>query len=100
MSPPAEKYARKVNIGVERSQLRLVIISINPLYQPVSDVMDRHGERHTPRKVCCVRYRIECLGYCSNCPLSIERATARRAQTRRVDQRANSRAALIGSDLS
>ncbi|WP_405280833.1 siderophore-iron reductase FhuF [Cobetia sp. Ld8] len=72
----------------------------NPLYQPVSDVMDRHGERHTPRKVCCVRYRIECLGYCSNCPLSIERATARRAQTRRVDQRANSRAALIGSDLS
>ncbi len=71
----------------------------NPLYQPVSEVMDRHGERHVPRKVCCVRYRIECLGYCSNCPLAIERPAARRAQARRVDQRANARGALIGSDL-
>lgn len=71
----------------------------NPLYQPVSEVMDRHGEKHVPRKVCCVRYRIECLGYCSNCPLSIERAPARRAQPRRVDQRANSQTMLIGSDL-
>jgi ferric iron reductase protein FhuF len=67
----------------------------NPLYQPISTVMDRHGERHTPRKVCCVRYRIECLGYCDNCPLSIERPVAKRTKPLSA-----TRAKLIYSDLS
>lgn len=93
----------------------------NPLYQPVSEVTDRFGEQHSPRKVCCVRYRLECLGYCSNCPLTIERAAAKpktavrqsglprvaaptaraaRAESLRSEPRADKATNLICSDLS
>jgi ferric iron reductase protein FhuF len=43
----------------------------NPLYQPVC-YMKVHGqsELKRQRRVCCIRYRVDSLDYCSNCPLS------------------------------
>ncbi|QJQ98266.1 siderophore-iron reductase FhuF [Halomonas sp. PGE1] len=45
----------------------------NPLYRPVHYI---EGEAETPRRVrrlCCIRYLIEELGVCGNCPLACRR---------------------------
>jgi ferric iron reductase protein FhuF len=43
----------------------------NPLYQPVRYLnVDGQNETRRQRRVCCIRYRINGLDYCSNCPLS------------------------------
>jgi ferric iron reductase protein FhuF len=40
----------------------------NPLFEPVRYV-ERGGERKRLRRVCCIRYLIPSLDYCSTCPL-------------------------------
>ncbi len=48
----------------------------NPLYRPVRYVAP--SEADAPRRVrrlCCIRYLIDELGYCANCPLTCRRAT-------------------------
>ena len=43
----------------------------NPLYQPVLYLkVDGQSELKRQRQVCCIRYRVDGLDYCSNCPLS------------------------------
>ena len=42
----------------------------NPLYQPVRRVNGEDGTPHQVRRVCCLRYRIEELDVCGNCPLA------------------------------
>jgi ferric iron reductase protein FhuF len=43
----------------------------NPLYQPVLYLkVDGQNETRRQRRVCCIRYRVNGLDYCSNCPLS------------------------------
>jgi ferric iron reductase protein FhuF len=43
----------------------------NPLYQPVLYLkVDGQSELKCQRRVCCIRYRLDGLDYCSNCPLS------------------------------
>lgn len=45
----------------------------NPLFEPVRYV-ERDGERKRLRRVCCIRYLIPSLDYCSTCPLVKARA--------------------------
>lgn len=47
----------------------------NPLYAPVR-YEDRSGVSERIRRVCCIRYLIPDLGYCSTCPLPAARAQA------------------------
>lgn len=54
----------------------------NPLFRPTHDVVDAAGARHRLRRVCCIRYRLERLDYCSTCPLPVARC--RKAPARRV----------------
>lgn len=43
----------------------------NPLYQPVRYIkVDGQDEPKRQRRVCCIRYRVNGLDYCANCPLS------------------------------
>lgn len=43
----------------------------NPLYQPVRYInLDGQDKPKRQRRVCCIRYRVDGLDYCSNCPLS------------------------------
>jgi ferric iron reductase protein FhuF len=43
----------------------------NPLYQPVRYIkVDGQDEPKRQRRVCCIRYRVNGLDYCGNCPLS------------------------------
>ncbi|MDC6378627.1 siderophore-iron reductase FhuF [Pseudomonas graminis] len=43
----------------------------NPLYQPVRYInLDGQDKPKRERRVCCIRYRVDGLDYCSNCPLS------------------------------
>ncbi len=42
----------------------------NPLYRPVRYVEDGESETKRIRRLCCVRYLLPELDYCSNCPLS------------------------------
>ncbi|MCF7532576.1 siderophore-iron reductase FhuF [Pseudomonas petrae] len=45
--------------------------SRNPLFQPVRYIkVDRQDELKRQRRVCCIRYRVNGLDYCGNCPLS------------------------------
>lgn len=41
----------------------------NPLFEPVRYIADAAGETHRRRRVCCIRYLIQDLGYCATCPL-------------------------------
>lgn len=41
----------------------------NPLYQPVKCIEDYRGATRQVRRLCCLRYRIDGLGYCGNCPM-------------------------------
>lgn len=42
----------------------------NPLYQPVRYIrIAGHAELKRQRRVCCVRYRVNGLAFCENCPL-------------------------------
>ncbi|WP_216182743.1 siderophore-iron reductase FhuF [Verticiella alkaliphila] len=44
----------------------------NPLFRPViyrDDVMDEEGNPQRVRRVCCIRYRVPGVGYCSSCPI-------------------------------
>ncbi|HDZ38600.1 MAG TPA: hypothetical protein ENH62_09990 [Marinobacter sp.] len=42
----------------------------NPLFQPVNYLIATTGEGHDRRRrLCCIRYLIPELDYCSNCPL-------------------------------
>jgi ferric iron reductase protein FhuF len=42
----------------------------NPLYRPVRYIESIEPNRpHRVRRLCCIRYLIEGLGYCSNCPI-------------------------------
>jgi ferric iron reductase protein FhuF len=45
----------------------------NPLFDPVR-YQDRSGSSERLRRVCCIRYLIPDLGYCSTCPLPAARA--------------------------
>ncbi len=53
----------------------------NPLYQPVRYVEPAEPEAPSRiRRLCCIRYLIDELGYCANCPLECRRgAKAERA---------------------
>lgn len=43
----------------------------NPLYQPVRYInLDGQDKPKRERRVCCIRYRVDGLDYCTNCPLS------------------------------
>lgn len=42
----------------------------NPLYQPVRQVTGEDGAPRQVRRVCCLRYRLEELDVCGNCPLA------------------------------
>lgn len=43
----------------------------NPLYQPVRYIkVEGQDELKRQRRVCCIRYRVNGLDYCANCPLS------------------------------
>lgn len=43
----------------------------NPLYQPVRYLkVEGQDEPKRQRRVCCIRYRVNGLDYCGNCPLS------------------------------
>lgn len=43
----------------------------NPLFQPVRYIkVDGQDEPKRQRRVCCIRYRVNGLDYCRNCPLS------------------------------
>lgn len=45
----------------------------NPLFQPVNYLIATTGEnQERRRRLCCIRYLIPELGYCSNCPLTRE----------------------------
>ncbi|MGA3682779.1 siderophore-iron reductase FhuF [Pseudomonas graminis] len=45
--------------------------SRNPLYQPVRYIkVEGQDELKRQRRVCCIRYRVNGLDYCGNCPLS------------------------------
>ncbi|MDN3522213.1 siderophore-iron reductase FhuF [Halomonas ramblicola] len=47
----------------------------NPLYRPVRYVEPVAPDRpRRVRRLCCIRYLIEELGYCANCPLECRRA--------------------------
>ena len=47
----------------------------NPLYRPVRYVEPIEPDRpHRVRRLCCIRYLIEGLGYCANCPVECQRA--------------------------
>ncbi|WP_299231601.1 siderophore-iron reductase FhuF [uncultured Halomonas sp.] len=47
----------------------------NPLYRPVHYVTPTEPERPARvRRLCCIRYLIDELGYCANCPLECRRA--------------------------
>ena len=41
----------------------------NPLFEPVRYIADQNGAQRRWRRVCCIRYLIEGLGYCTTCPL-------------------------------
>lgn len=41
----------------------------NPLYHPMKHLEDAEGDPQRIRRLCCLRYRIDGLGYCGNCPL-------------------------------
>lgn len=44
----------------------------NPLFKPVTyreDAVDEEGHPLRVRRLCCIRYRIPGLGYCSSCPI-------------------------------
>ncbi len=45
----------------------------NPLFRPIQPMTDSHGAHHMMRRVCCVRFQLDGLGYCGNCPLELER---------------------------
>lgn len=46
----------------------------NPLYQPIRYVeADEAGSTRRVRRLCCIRYLIDELGYCGNCPLACRR---------------------------
>lgn len=45
----------------------------NPLYRPVRYVERDDGSLRRVRRLCCIRYLIEELGVCGNCPLSCRR---------------------------
>ncbi|SFU94971.1 siderophore-iron reductase FhuF [Halomonas korlensis] len=48
----------------------------NPLYRPVRYVEHVAPDRpHRVRRLCCIRYLIEGLGYCANCPMGCRRTT-------------------------
>ncbi|APE29719.1 siderophore-iron reductase FhuF [Halomonas aestuarii] len=53
----------------------------NPLYRPVRHVTPETAEAPSRiRRLCCIRYLIDELGYCANCPLACRRgARAARA---------------------
>ncbi|WP_069384169.1 siderophore-iron reductase FhuF [Halomonas caseinilytica] len=51
----------------------------NPLYQPVRYVEASEASPKRVRRLCCIRYLIDELGYCENCPL--ECRERRRHQT-------------------
>ncbi len=47
----------------------------NPLYRPVRYVTPAEPDKPTRvRRLCCIRYLIDELGYCGNCPLACRRA--------------------------
>lgn len=41
----------------------------NPLFEPVRQTRDSAGECRMLRRMCCIQFRLERLGYCDNCPL-------------------------------
>ncbi|WP_163557080.1 siderophore-iron reductase FhuF [Halomonas sp. NO4] len=51
----------------------------NPLYQPVRYHDPSDGQSQRVRRMCCIRYLIDDLGYCGNCPLEVCRQKARSA---------------------
>jgi len=52
----------------------------NPLHRPVRYVEGDDGTPRRVRRLCCLRYLIDELGYCANCPLEC-RHRARHAET-------------------
>ncbi|HET7371053.1 MAG TPA: siderophore-iron reductase FhuF [Gammaproteobacteria bacterium] len=48
----------------------------NPLFEPVREVADAEGLPHMLRRLCCIQFRLEGLGYCDNCPLIIRAGAA------------------------
>lgn len=52
----------------------------NPLHRPVRYVEDEDGAPRRVRRLCCIRYLIDELGVCGNCPLAC-RGRARAAET-------------------
>lgn len=47
----------------------------NPLYRPVRYITPAEPEKPARvRRLCCIRYLIDELGYCANCPLECRRA--------------------------
>ncbi|PRY68270.1 siderophore-iron reductase FhuF [Halomonas ventosae] len=53
----------------------------NPLHRPVHYVEGEDGMPRRVRRLCCIRYLIDELGVCGNCPLAC-RQRARTAETR------------------
>lgn len=52
----------------------------NPLYRPVRYLeADTPGSPRRVRRLCCIRYLIDELGYCGNCPLACRRAAKAKA---------------------
>lgn len=52
----------------------------NPLYRPVRYLeADTPGSPRRVRRLCCIRYLIDELGYCGNCPLACQRAAKAKA---------------------
>ncbi|MCL7939887.1 siderophore-iron reductase FhuF [Halomonas sp. ATCH28] len=49
----------------------------NPLYRPVRYVEGDDGAPRRLRRLCCIRYLIDELGVCGNCPLTCHRASRR-----------------------
>lgn len=45
---------------------------VNPLYEPIRYI-EQDGEKLRMRRICCLRYFTESLGYCKSCPKPNER---------------------------
>lgn len=51
----------------------------NPLFQPVQSRPGASGRRRMMRRLCCVRFRLDGLGYCENCPVAVDCSGKRKA---------------------
>lgn len=45
----------------------------NPLFEPVTYHDSGEQEPHRQRRICCIRYRLPGIGYCSSCPIDLDK---------------------------